>query len=113
MQALGFTPTDLARGYEAMGEIKGLENDIERYRKRLLQQSVLAEINGDVDEMVALAEKRARYNEKNPENPITNETMKRSKSQRVKDSERALRGIIVNPKREYLLEEARYLGEEE
>ena len=113
MQALGFTPTDLARGYEAMGEIKGLENDIERYRKRLLQRSVLAEMNGDVDEMVELAEKRARYNEKNPENPITNETMKRSKSQRVKDSERALRGIIVNPKREYLLEETRYLGEED
>jgi len=113
LQALGFTPVDVARGYEAMGEIKGLENDIERRRKRLLQQASLAQINGDYTEFAEIYEKIEKYNSKNPENPITKETIKRSLSQRVKDSERAVRGMIVNPKREYLLEEARHLGEEE
>jgi hypothetical protein len=113
LQALGFTPTDLARSYTAMGEIKGMEKDIERRRKRLLQQITLADINGDTDTYTEVQEKIQRFNEKNPENPITKETLKRSLSQRTKDSDRAVRGIIVNPKREYLLEEARYLGEEE
>jgi hypothetical protein len=113
LQALGFTPTDLARSYTAMGEIKGMEKDIERRRKRLLQQITLADINGDTDTYTEVQEKIQRFNEKNPENPITKETLKRSMSQRTKDSDRAVRGIIVNPKREYLLEEARYLGEEE
>jgi hypothetical protein len=96
-----------------MGEIKGMEKDIERRRKRLLQQITLADINGDTDTYTEVQEKIQRFNEKNPENPITKETLKRSLSQRTKDSDRAVRGIIVNPKREYLLEEARYLGEEE
>jgi Large polyvalent protein associated domain 39 len=113
MQALGFTPTDLARSYTAMGEIKGMENDLDRRRKRLIQQTALADMNGDIDALMEVKEKISRFNEKNPNNPITEETIKRSKSQRTKDSERAVRGIIVNPKREYLLEEARYLGEEE
>jgi len=113
LQALGFTPVDVARGYEAMGEIKGMERDVERRRKRLLQQASLAQINGDYTEFAEIYEKIEKYNSKNPQNPITQESIKRSLSQRVKDSDRALRGIIVNPKREYLLEEARYLGEEE
>jgi hypothetical protein len=113
LQALGFTPVDVARGYEAMGEIKGMESDAERRRKRLLQQASLAQINGDYSAFAEIYEKIERYNSKNPENPITQESIKRSLSQRVKDSERAVRGMIVSPKREYLLEEARYLGEEE
>ena len=90
-----------------------LESDAERRRKRLLQQASLAQINGDYTEFAEIYEKIEKYNSKNPQNPITQESIKRCLSQRVKDSDRALRGIIVNPKREYLLEEARYLGEEE
>lgn len=113
LQALGFTPVDIARGYEAMAEIKGMDKDLDQRRKRLLQQVTLAQINGDYTAFGEIYEKIERYNEKNPENPISKESIKRSLAQRVKDSDRALRGIIVNPKREYLLEEARYLGEEE
>ncbi len=112
LQALGFTPVDIARGYEAMAEIKGMDKDLDQRRKRLLQQVTLAQINGDYTAFGEIYDKIETFNEKNPENPISKESIKRSLAQRVKDSDRALRGIIVNPKREYLLEEARYLGEE-
>jgi hypothetical protein len=113
LQALGFTPVDIARGYEAMAEIKGMDKDLDQRRKRLLQQVTLAQINGDYTAFGEIYDKIEVFNEKNPENPISKESIKRSLAQRVKDTDRALRGIIVNPKREYLLEEARYLGEEE
>jgi hypothetical protein len=113
LQALGFTPVDIARGYEAMAEIKGMDKDLDQRRKRLLQQVTLAQINGDYTAFGEIYDKIEVFNEKNPENPISKESIKRSLAQRVKDSDRALRGIIVNPKREYLLEEARYLGEED
>lgn len=113
LQALGFTPVDIARGYEAMAEIKGMDKDLDQRRKRLLQQVTLAQINGDYTAFGEIYDKIEAFNEKNPENPISKESIKRSLAQRVKDSDRALRGIIVNPKREYLLEEARYLGEED
>jgi len=113
LQALGFTPVDIARGYEAMAEIKGMDKDLDQRRKRLLQQATLAQINGDYTAFGEIYDKIEAFNEKNPENPISKESIKRSLAQRVKDTDRALRGIIVNPKREYLLEEARYLGEED
>jgi hypothetical protein len=113
LQALGFTPVDIARGYEAMAEIKGMDKDLDQRRKRLLQQVTLAQINGDYTAFGEIYDKIEAFNEKNPENPISKESIKRSLAQRVKDTDRALRGIIVNPKREYLLEEARYLGEED
>lgn len=113
LQALGFTPVDIARGYEAMAEIKGMDKDLDQRRKRLLQQVTLAQINGDYKAFGEIYDKIEAFNEKNPENPISKESIKRSLAQRVKDTDRALRGIIVNPKREYLLEEARYLGEED
>jgi hypothetical protein len=113
LQALGFTPVDIARGYEAMAEIKGMDKDLDQRRKRLLQQVTLAQINGDYTAFGEIYDKIEAFNEKNPENPISKESIKRSLAQRVKDTDRALRGIIVNPKREYLLDEARYLGEED
>jgi len=113
LQALGFTPVDVARGYEAIAEIKGMDKDLDQRRKRLLQQVTLAQMNGDYDQFVEIYDKIDRFNDKNPENPITQQSIKRSLAQRVKDSDRALKGIIVNPKREYLLEEARYLGGED
>jgi len=113
MQALGFTPVDVARGYEVMAEIKGLDKDLDQRRKRLLQQVTLAQMTGDYSAYAEISDKINAFNEKNPKNPITPESIKRSLAQRTKDSERAVRGVIVNPKREYLLEQGRYLGEEE
>ena len=113
MQALGFTPVDVARGYEVMAEIKGLDKDLDQRRKRLLQQVTLAQMTGDYSTYAEISDKINAFNEKNPKNPITPESIKRSLAQRTKDSERAVRGVIVNPKREYLLEQGRYLGEEE
>jgi hypothetical protein len=108
LQALGFTPTEVSRNYEVMAEIKGLDKDIDHRRKRLLQQITLAQINGDSSLYLEAQEKISNFNLKNPNNPITPESIKRSLVQRVKSSERAVRGIIVSPKQEGLLEEARY-----
>ena len=85
-----------------------MDRDLDQRRKQLLQQITLAQINGDYQAYNEISDKIITFNSKNPNNPITTESIKRSLAQRVKDTDRALRGIIVNPKREYLLEEARY-----
>jgi hypothetical protein len=112
MQALGFTPTDVARGYEAMGEIKGLEKKIEQRRSRLLGKLWLAHQNGDYEAYAEIGEDIIKFNAANPNEPIDGKTIKNSFAQRERTASRAERGIIVSPKREYLLEKMSYLDEE-
>jgi hypothetical protein len=112
MQALGFTPTDVARGYEAMGEIKGIEKKIEQRRSRLLGKLWLAHQNGDYESYAEIGEEIVKFNAANPNEPIEEKTIRNSFAQRQRTAERAERGIIVSPKREYLLEKMSYLDEE-
>ncbi|NDF92769.1 MAG: PLxRFG domain-containing protein [Betaproteobacteria bacterium] len=112
MQAMGFTPTDVARGYEAMGEIKGIEKKIEQRRSRLLGKLWLAHQSGDYEAYSDIGEDIIKFNAANPNEPIDDKTIKNSFAQRSRVMERAERGIVVSPKRQYLLEKTSYLEEE-
>jgi hypothetical protein len=112
MQSLGFTPTDVARGYEAMGEIKGIEKKIEQRRSRLLGKLWLAHQNGDYEAYADIGEDIIKFNASNPNEQIDAKTIKNSFAQRERTAARAERGIVVSPKREYLLEKTSYLDEE-
>ena len=71
LQALGFTPVDVARGYEVMAEIKGMDRDLDQRRKQLLQQITLAQISGDYQAYNEISDKIITFNSTNPNNPIT------------------------------------------
>ena len=108
-QSLGFTPQDLQRGYEAMGEIKSLDRQLAQREQRLLSKLFLAYKSGDYEEMDDIGEQIIRYNSKNPGNEIDDKKIKRSFAQRERMSERAEKGIIVSAKRPELLEKTVYL----
>jgi hypothetical protein len=108
-QSLGFTPQDLQRGYEAMGEIKSLDKQLAQREQRLLSKLFLAYKSGDYEEMDDIGEQIIRYNSKNPGNEIDDKKIKRSFAQRERMSERAEKGIIVSAKRPELLEKTVYL----
>jgi hypothetical protein len=108
-QSLGFTPQDLQRGYEAMGEIKSLDKQLAQREQRLLSKLFLAYKSGDYEEMDDIGEQIIRYSSKNPGNEIDEKKIKRSFAQRERMSERAEKGIIVSAKRPELLEKTVYL----
>jgi len=111
-QAVGFTPQDVARSYEAMGEIKGIEKALDMRRSRLLGKLWLAQQSGDYEAFADLGDEIVKFNAANPSEAIDDKTIRRSFAQREKAASRAERGIIVSPKREYLLEKTVYLDEE-
>jgi hypothetical protein len=111
-QAVGFTPQDVARSYEAMGEIKGIEKALDQRRSRLLGKLWLAQQAGDYEAFADLGDEIVKFNAANPGEAIDDKTIRRSFAQREKAAARAERGIIVSPKREYLLEKTVYLDEE-
>jgi hypothetical protein len=111
-QAVGFTPQDVARSYEAMGEIKGIEKALDMRRSRLLGKLWLAQQAGDYEAFADLGDEIVKFNAANPSEAIDEKTIRRSFAQREKAASRAERGIIVSPKREYLLEKTVYLDEE-
>lgn len=111
-QAVGFTPQDVARSYEAMGEIKGIEKALDLRRSRLLGKLWLAQQAGDYEAFADLGDEIVKFNAANPSEAIDDKTIRRSFAQREKAASRAERGIIVSPKREYLLEKTAYLDEE-
>jgi hypothetical protein len=111
-QAVGFTPQDVARSYEAMGEIKGIEKALDLRRSRLLGKLWLAQQAGDYEAFADLGDEIVKFNAANPGEAIDDKTIRRSFAQREKAASRAERGIIVSPKREYLLEKTVYLDEE-
>jgi hypothetical protein len=112
-QAVGFTPQDVARSYEAMGEIKGIEKALDQRRSRLLGKLWLAQQSGDYEAYSDIGEDIIKFNAANPSEAIDDKTIRRSFAQREKAASRAERGIIVSPKREYLLEKTVYLDDEE
>ena len=111
-QAVGFTPQDVARSYEAMGEIKGIEKALDQRRSRLLGKLWLAQQAGDYEAFADLGDEIVKFNAANPGEAIDDKTIRRSFAQREKAAARAERGIIVSPKREYLLEKTVYLDDE-
>lgn len=108
-QSIGFTPQDLQRSYEAMGEIKSIDKQLSQREQRLLSKLYLAYKSGDYEEYSDLGEQIIRYNERNPNSPIDEKKIRRSFAQRERMSERAEKGIIVSAKRPELLEKTVYL----
>ena len=100
LQLNGFTPAQVARQYDANSAVKGYEQHILNRRQHLTDAYAMAWRLGDADTQAAVLEKMRAFNATNPELAISAETLRRSLKSRLRYSQRAEDGIIVNPKLE-------------
>lgn len=100
LQMQGFTPAQVARQYDANSAVKGYEQFILNRRQHLTDAYAMAWRLGDAETQSAVLEKMRAFNQANPELAISAETLRRSLKSRMRYSQRAEDGIIVNPKLE-------------
>ncbi|WP_278985608.1 PLxRFG domain-containing protein [Sphingobium yanoikuyae] len=104
-QALGFTPAELAERYERNRSMKNHEQRILDDRKTIMADYDKAQ---RADEDTSAIEARIdRFNEENPDYPITPKSVMQSMRSRAKMRDRKIGGVSLNPKlSERLNEEA-------
>lgn len=107
MQAVGFTPAEVAARYDANRAAKNYEQKILDQRSSLLNGYALALRMEDPEAQAAAITKIARWNSSFPEIAIDEATLRRSMLARQRYSATAEGGIHLNPK---LAERAREQG---
>lgn len=111
-KALGMNPDDLAVRYQQNSAIKLYEQRITDRRRVLVAAAAMAIMAKDTQGQAAAREKIAAFNKVHPEIKISVETLKRSVRAREMMRERAKGGIAINPKLDYLREQAGGFGEQ-
>lgn len=114
-QLMGFSPAQVAEQYAANSAVKGYEEKIMGRRQTLIDAYALAMTERDPDALRAAVGKIRDFNRANPTVAVTVATLKRSLASRAAYSEKAVNGIVVNPKlRETLSDRVRFaLGGED
>jgi N12 class adenine-specific DNA methylase len=111
-KAMGMNPDDLAVRYQQNSAIKLYEQRITDRRRVLVAAAAMAIMAKDTQGQAAAREKIAAFNRVHPEIKISVETLKRSVRAREMMRERAKGGIAINPKLDYLREQAGGFGEQ-
>lgn len=97
-QLLGFAPAQVAEQYTINSAVKGYEEKIMGRRQVLIDAYALAMTERDPEALRAAAGKIRDFNRTNPTVAVTVATLRRSLSSRAAYSEKAVNGIVVNPK---------------
>jgi hypothetical protein len=111
-KAMGMNPDDLAVRYQQNSAIKLYEQRITDRRRVLVAAAAMAIMAKDTQGQAAAREKIAAFNKAHPEIKIGIETLKRSVRAREMMRDRAKGGIAINPKLDYLREQAGGFGEQ-
>lgn len=113
VQLLGFTPQEVARAQEARGEILSIVGQLDRKRSNLMNRLWIAHRTGDTSAYDEIGEEIIEFNSKNPNEEISEETIRRSFAQRQRISDRAVQGLSLPERRQYLLEKIEYANPED
>ena len=113
VQLLGFTPQEVARAQEARGEILSIVGQLDRKRSNLMNRLWIAHRTGDTSAYDEIGEEIIEFNSKNPSEEISEETIRRSFAQRQRISDRAVQGLSLPERRQYLLEKIEYANPED
>jgi N12 class adenine-specific DNA methylase len=97
LQALGFTPAQVAERYEANTRLKNAESRITDRRRSILSDATTALREGSQIPRSTMDAINA-FNAANPDYPITGDTIKRSLRARMRASEDMEGGIRINPR---------------
>lgn len=96
LQAIGFTPAEVARQYEVNRALKDRERHILDRRKALMAAYAMALRMDDQDAVLDVRRKIMAFNKAYPEKPITGQTIRRSLRAREAYSERAEHGVAYD-----------------
>lgn len=98
MQIIGFSPASLSSTYEKTSAAKGYEREVAARRQRLLNKYDMARTAGDSELMAEVREEIASFNESQPRNRITGETLSRSQKARQAAEKNMINGVSFNRK---------------
>jgi N12 class adenine-specific DNA methylase len=96
LQAIGFTPAEVARQYAVNRALKDRERHILDRRKALLAAYAMALRMDDQDAALEVRRKILAFNKAYPEKPITGQTIRRSLRAREAYSKRAENGVAYD-----------------
>jgi hypothetical protein len=96
MQIIGFSPASLSSTYEKTSAAKGYEREVASRRQRLLNKYDMARTAGDSDLLAEVREEIASFNESQPRNRITGETLSRSQKARQAAEKSMINGVKFN-----------------
>jgi hypothetical protein len=112
LQLGGFTPAAVAEQYDANRAMKNYESAILQRRQGLMDAYAMAVRLNDAAGRAEVVRKVQSFNRTNPEIAITNATIRRSIRDRMRYSQRAEGGIVLNRRLERRTREsARFGGE--
>ena len=103
LQFLGFAPAEYSRQLEENAVLKGADRATSRRKKKLLDMYFRNYFDGADNSSVL--RKIAKYNQEHPNDPITAETIRRSRKTRISGKQSRYHGVTFSPKRrdEYML----------
>lgn len=112
LQLQGFTPAEVANQYDANRALKNYEQAILGRRQRLLDSYAMATRLGDAEGRQAAREKIRAFNRANPEVMLNSRTLRRSLRDRLRYSERAANGIVLDRRlARRIQEDVRFVGD--
>lgn len=112
LQMVGFSPARVAESYEVNASLKDYERQILDRRQALMDAYALSFRMRDNEAIRETILKIVKFNRSNPEIAIRQNTLRRSLQARQKFSERAIDGIVLNPKIDRRVRDAVRFGNE-
>lgn len=97
VQAIGFTPAEIAERYDMNSRLKDREREVTGERSGIQKTAANAILAGEdipADVLADISDFNARY----PEYPITSDTIRQSARSKARATERSEFGIVLNPK---------------
>lgn len=98
MQLFGFRPSDVAESGDIAGAAKRAEGVILERRNAIIARAALARLSGDMEGFNEARQEAMAYNRKNPEYPITADTIISAIERRKKSLLQSVNGVNVNPR---------------
>jgi hypothetical protein len=98
MQVFGFRPSDVAEAGDIAGAAKRAESVITERRNGIIARAALARLSGDMDGFEEARQEAVAFNQRNPEMPITGDTLIQAVERRKRNLLQSVNGVNVNPK---------------
>jgi hypothetical protein len=98
MQIFGFRPSEVAEAGDIAGAAKRAESVVLQRRNAVISRAALARLSGDMDGFQEARDEAIAFNQRNPDFPITGDTLIEAIERRKRNLLQSVNGVNVNPK---------------
>ena len=98
LQGLGFAPAEYIRKMEINQNAKRIDRKVGEQRSKLQKKYYIALRHGDDEEAANILEDIRRYNARNPDYPITADSLARSLKGHIRTTQRMHYGVTYSPR---------------